>query len=113
MSAIEIIGGSCLLLSCIAIVVAVALQSSNSGMSSAIMGGDSTGVKGRGRENEKKLSKITRILAIVLFVVTIIVNIIALATRPARVDDTAADEGADVSVSDTAEADEADVEVEG
>ncbi len=113
MSTIEIIAGSCLLLSCIAIVVAVALQSSNSGMSSAIMGGEGTGVKGRGRENEKKLSKITRVLAIVLFVVTMIVNIIALANRPAKVDDTVANEGEDVSVSDTTDTDEADVEIEG
>ena len=112
MSAIEIIGGSCLLLSCIAIVAAVALQSSNSGMSSAIMGGDTSGVKGRGRESEKKLSKITRILAVVLFVVTIIVNIIALANRPAKVDETVSDETSDVSASDVEASDEADIEVE-
>lgn len=82
MNTIEIVAGALLILTCIVIVVAVALQSSSGGDLSAIMGGDSSAAaRGKAKDRDAKLAKITKILAIVLFIVTFGVNIIALATK--------------------------------
>lgn len=79
MTTIEIISGIVLLLCSVAIVLSVLFQSSkSSGMSGAIMGGTGETVRGRGRALDEKLSRITRFLAVVFFVITIVVNIIAL-----------------------------------
>ncbi len=79
MTTIEIVTGALLLLTCLCIIVAVTLQSGRSdGMSSVIMGGDGGSVKGRSKDSDAKLAKITKILAVVLFVVTLAVSIISL-----------------------------------
>ncbi|MEG0751694.1 MAG: preprotein translocase subunit SecG [Oscillospiraceae bacterium] len=82
MRVIEIVSGVVLLLSCILIIVAVSLQSGRgSGMSGVIMGGEgNASVKGRTKDIDAKLATITKVLAVVLFVVTLAVNIISLAT---------------------------------
>ncbi len=81
MTVIEIVAGCCLLLCCAAIIVAVACQSQKGGMSSAIMGGETDTVRGRSKAKDVQLAKVTKILAVVLFVVTIAVNIISMASR--------------------------------
>lgn len=83
MSVIEIIAGCLLIISCILIIVVVTIQQpKGSGLSGAIMGGEGTQAQGRrGRSNEAKLARTTKILAIVFFVVTFAVNIIVLATK--------------------------------
>ena len=81
MGTLEIISGSLLILSSILIVIAVVLQKpKGSGLSGAIMGGSDSGFGGRSKakSNEEKLSKLTKILASVFFVVTFIVNLIVL-----------------------------------
>ncbi len=112
MTVIEIVAGSCLLLCCAAIIIAVACQSEKgSGMSTAIMGGEADTVRGRSKARDIKLAKITKILAVVLFVVTIAVNIVSMASsRPA--DDGAQDENG-TSQGETAPEGDEDVEDKG
>jgi len=83
MSIIEIIAGAMLIVSCIMIVVIVTIQQpKGSGLSGAIMGGDTQTQSGRrGKSNDARLSRLTRIFAIAFFVVTLVVDIIILATR--------------------------------
>ena len=72
MSVIQYILGGALILLSIAMVVIVLMQESRSaGLSGAIAGGADTFFgKGKGKSIEKKLEKITKILAIALFVIT-------------------------------------------
>ena len=80
MSSIEIISGAVLLLSCILIIIAVSLQSNRGeGLTSVIMGGDSSSTRTREKDKDARLASATKVLAIVLFVVTLAVNIITLA----------------------------------
>jgi len=84
MSFIEIIAGVTLIISCIMIVVIVTIQQpKGSGLSGAIMGGDTQSQSGgrRGKSNDARLSRLTRIFAIIFFTVTLVVDVIILATR--------------------------------
>lgn len=82
MSVIEIVAGSLLILACISTVIFVSLQSNKGGgMSSAIMGGDGTTVRGRAKDRDEKLAKITKVLAVVLFVLTFAVSFIAMSAK--------------------------------
>ncbi|MCD7727496.1 MAG: preprotein translocase subunit SecG [Ruminococcus sp.] len=79
MSTLEIISGILLLLSCIAIIIIVLVQESKEqGLNSAIGGGsnDSFYATNKSRTRDAKLSRITKIAAVILFVVTIVVNFI-------------------------------------
>ena len=73
MSLIQYILGGALILLSIAMVVIVLMQESRSaGLSGAIAGGADTFFgKGKGKSIEKKLEKITKILAIAFFVITL------------------------------------------
>ena len=73
MSVIQYILGGALILLSIAMVVIVLMQESRSaGLSGAIAGGADTFFgKGKGKSIEKKLEKITKILAIAVFVITL------------------------------------------
>ena len=73
MSVIQYILGGALILLSIAMVVIVLMQESRSaGLSGAIAGGADTFFgKGEGKSIEKKLEKITKILAIAFFVITL------------------------------------------
>ena len=72
MSAIQYILGAALIIVCIFIVIVVLMQESRSaGLSGAIAGGADTFFgKDKGKSIEKKLEKMTKILAVVFFVIT-------------------------------------------
>lgn len=77
----EIIAGSVLMLACILLIIVVLLQDNKgNGLSGAIGGGESGGIlqRGRGRMRDEKLAKITKILAIVLFAVVLVVDLLSL-----------------------------------
>lgn len=79
MSVIEIVGGVLLLISSLFIILVTLLQESKQqGMTSAIGGAtnDSFYGKNSSRTREAKLIKLTKVMAVVFFVVTIIVNLI-------------------------------------
>ena len=74
MSIFEIVGGILMILMCIAIVVAVALQESPKGSGiSALTGGDSYFNRNQGRTLDSMLAKTTKYLAIAFFVLTVLV----------------------------------------
>lgn len=80
MSILEIIGGILLILTCVFAVVLCLMQDSKQqqNMTAAITGGanDSFYGQNQGRTKEAILKKITRVLLIILFVLTIAINII-------------------------------------
>ena len=79
MSVWEIVSGVLLLISSIFIVLVTLLQESKQqGMTSAIGGGsnDSFYGKNSGRSREAKLAKMTTVMAIIFFVVTLVVNLV-------------------------------------
>ena len=82
MTTIEIISGAVLLLSCVLIIIAVSLQSNRGeGLTSVIMGGDSSTGRAHEKDKDARLASATKVLAIILFVVTLAVNIITLASK--------------------------------
>lgn len=84
MSILEIIGGAVLLLVCVLIIIICLAQEQKSqdSMTAALTGAsaDSFYGKNEGRTKEAILGKITRSLGIILFIVTLAVNIIPLFT---------------------------------
>lgn len=77
MNVLEIIGGILLAISSILIIIVVCLQDSKQSGVSAVTGtSDSYLSKNRGRTMESKLVSITKIFAIVFFVLTIALNLI-------------------------------------
>lgn len=85
MSILEIIGGAVLLVACIAIVILCLAQEQKSqdSMTAALSGGSSDSFYGKneGRSREAILAKITRTLGIILFVITLAVNIVPIFTK--------------------------------
>lgn len=84
MSTLEIIGGAVLLAVCLAIIVICLMQDQKSqdSMTAALTGAstDSFYGKNEGRTKEAILNKITRTLGVILFIVTLAVNIVPLFT---------------------------------
>lgn len=84
MGVLEIIGGSLLLLTCIVIVILCLAQDSKSqdSMTAAFTGASSDSFYGKneGRTKEAILAKVTRVGGIILFVITLAVNIIPIFT---------------------------------
>lgn len=82
METLEIIGGAVLLVVCIGIILVCLMQDQKSedGMASALTGASSESFYGKneGRTKEAILNKVTRTLGIILFVVTLAVNIVPL-----------------------------------
>ncbi len=80
MSVIEIIFAILLILSCVFIIAVVLMQESKQGMSNVISGGNSDNYfqKNSGRTKEAKLSRATKIAAVIVFVVAIAVNLISV-----------------------------------
>lgn len=78
MGALEIILGIVLILLSIAIIILVLLQQGRqAGLSSAIAGGAESFLgKTKGRKIEAKLERITKVIAIVFFVVVLAVSLI-------------------------------------
>ena len=80
MTTLEIISGILLLISCIAIILIVLVQEGKEqGLNSAIGGGsnDSFYATNKSRTRDAKLSRITKVAAIILFVVTLVVNFLS------------------------------------
>ncbi len=80
MGIIEIIAAIALILACIFIIAVVLMQDSKQGMSNVISGGsnDNYFQRNSGRTKEAKLNRLTKVAAIVLFVITLAVNVIAI-----------------------------------
>lgn len=82
MSTLEIIGGGVIFAICIAIIVICLMQDQKSqdSMTAALTGAstDSFYGKNEGRTREAILNKITRTFGIVLFIVTLAVNIVPM-----------------------------------
>lgn len=80
MSVLEIISAVLLILACVFIVLVVIMQDSNQGMSQTISGtsGDNYYQKNSGRTREAKLARMTKVAAIVIFVVALLVNVITI-----------------------------------
>ena len=83
MTALEIVLGILILITSILIVILVLLQEGRQqGLSGAIAGGAETFFgKSKGRTMEQKLVKITRVLAIVFFVLTMAATLVLLFLR--------------------------------
>jgi len=80
MSGIEIAAGFLLIVASLVIILIVLIQESKEqGLTSAIGGGanDSFYGKNSGRTRDAKLSKFTKFAAIIFFVVTLVVNVLA------------------------------------
>ncbi len=80
MSVIEIVAGVLLIIASLTIILIVLVQDSKEqGLTSAIGGGSNESFYERntGRTRDAKLSKFTRASAIVMFIVTLAVNIIS------------------------------------
>lgn len=77
MNAFEIISAILLLVACIVLVVLVMLQESKDKMSQTLTGGTNESYLGRnsGRTLDAMLAKITKIAAIIFFVLTILVSV--------------------------------------
>lgn len=82
MGTLEIIGGAVLLAVCIAIVILCLMQDQKSqdSMTAALTGASAESFYGKneGRTREAILNKVTRAFGIILFVITLAVNIIPL-----------------------------------
>ena len=82
MSVLEIVGGAVLLLICLlTIIICLAQeQKSQDSMTAAFTGAstDSFYGKNEGRSRESILAKITRVFGIILFIVTLALNIVPL-----------------------------------
>ncbi len=80
MSVVEIIFAVLLILACVFIVAVVLMQESKQGMSNVITGGstDNYYQKNSGRTKEAKLSRATKIAAVLVFVIAIAVNLITV-----------------------------------
>ncbi len=85
MELLEIIGGAVLLVACIAIVVLCLMQENKSGdsMTNALTGASSDSFYGKNesRSREAVLGRTTRTAGIILFVITLAVNIIPIFTN--------------------------------
>ena len=80
MTVLEIVFAVLLILSCVFIVAVVLMQESKQGMSNVISGGSSDNYfqKNSGRTKEAKLSRATKIAAVIVFIVAIAVNLITV-----------------------------------
>lgn len=77
MNAFEIVSAILLLIACIVLVVLVMLQESKDKMSQTLTGGTNESYLGRnsGRTLDAMLAKITKVAAIIFFVLTILVSV--------------------------------------
>lgn len=84
MGLIQIICGVLLLIACAVIILVVLLQESKDpGMTSAITGASNDSFYGKNgsKTREAKLVRFTRIAAIIFFVATLVVNIVAVHSK--------------------------------
>ncbi len=78
-STLEIVSGVILIVSCIVIILLVMLQESKgNGLAGVIGGGDMLDSANRSTSRDAILAKFTKIAAIVLFVVTLLVSLFSI-----------------------------------
>lgn len=78
MSVFEIIGSILLIITCVLITIAVLLQESKKNGMDALSGKGSAALSAERKSNDAKLVRLTKVLAIVFFVVTIAVYAITM-----------------------------------
>ena len=80
MNVIEIIAAFMLIIACVFVIAVVLMQESKQGMSNVITGGSSDNYyqKNSGRTREAKLARATKIAAIAIFVIALVVNVISI-----------------------------------
>ncbi len=80
MGIIEIISAIVLIIACVFIILVVLMQDTKQGMSQTIAGGSSDNYfqKNQGRSNEAKLNRLTKIAAIIFFVVALVANFVVI-----------------------------------
>lgn len=80
MNPLEIIGSILLILTSILIILVIELQSSKSSGMGSLFGQEAASIQGRNRAKtmDAMLAKVTKILAVVFFVVTIVVYAFAI-----------------------------------
>ncbi len=80
MNIYEILCGVLLLVACLILIILVMMQESKQGMSQSLGGGSSDSYldKNSGRTLDAVLARITKIAAIVFFVLTIVVTVISV-----------------------------------
>ncbi|MBS5659774.1 MAG: preprotein translocase subunit SecG [Clostridiales bacterium] len=84
MNPIEIVGGVLLLISSVLIILIVMMQSGReSNMSASLTGTQADSYLGRNqsRTKEARLARLTKVLAVVFFVVTLAVNLITVLVK--------------------------------
>lgn len=76
MSIFEIVAGVILIIACIVVIgVVLSQESKGQGLSAVITGSEMMSGESRVHSKEARLSKFTRIAAVVLFLLTIVVNL--------------------------------------
>lgn len=79
MPVLEIIGGAVLLVCCLLVILFVTIQTEKGdGLAGAIMGGEGSAFRGGARSNDEKLASVTKVLAVVFFLLALLVNIFVL-----------------------------------
>lgn len=73
MTAFEIIGSILLIITCVLITIAVLLQSSKADGMAALSGKGSAGITAEKKSTDAKLARLTKILAVVFFAITLAV----------------------------------------
>ncbi len=78
-SALEIISGIVLILSCIVIIILVMLQESKgNGLAGAIGGGEMLDAANRTTSRDAILARFTKIAAVVFFIITLLVSLFSI-----------------------------------
>lgn len=78
MSAFEIIGSILLIITCVLITIAVLLQNSKANGMDALSGKGSAALNAERKSTDAKLVRLTKVLAVIFFVVTIAVYAITM-----------------------------------
>lgn len=78
MSPLEIAAGVCMIISSLVLIfIVLSQESKGQGLSSVITGTEMMSGESRGRSKEARQAKATRLVAIVFFVLTILVNVLS------------------------------------
>ncbi len=79
MSALEIVSGIVLIISCLIIILLVMLQESKgNGLAGAIGGGEMLDAANRTTSRDAVLAKFTKIAAVVFFIITLVVSLFSI-----------------------------------
>lgn len=107
MGTLEIVAGVLLILSGLVIILVVlAQESKEQGLTSAIGGGanESFYEHNMGKTRDARLSKFTRNAAIIMFIVTLVVNIVSTVNKNKDKKESTSESSSVVTVADTSEA---------